>query len=142
MLPRDVFLDTAFALALANPKDLLHERAIYLADQLEAARIQLVTTRAILLEIGNSLAKVRYRTAGVQLLTSLETDPNVEVIALTDDLYTRAFQLYAQRLDKEWGLIDCVSFVVMHDRGLTVALTPDKHFQQAGFRALLHEDMP
>jgi len=45
MLPPSVFLDTAFALALANPQDLLHERAIQLADQLEAARTQLVTTR-------------------------------------------------------------------------------------------------
>ena len=45
MLPPSVCLDTAFALALANPQDLLHERAIQLADQLEAARTQLVTTR-------------------------------------------------------------------------------------------------
>jgi uncharacterized protein len=142
MLPRNIFLDTAFALALANPKDLLHERAIDLADQLEAARTQLVTTRAVLLEIGNSLAKVRYRVAGVQLLTSLETDPNVEIVPLTDDLYERAFQLYEQRPDKEWGLTDCVSFVIMQDRGLTVALTPDKHFQQAGYHALLREDTP
>jgi len=142
MLPPNVFLDTAFALALANPKDLLHERAIDLADQLEAARTQLVTTRAVLLEIGNSLAKVRYRVAGVQLLTSLETDPNVEIVPLTDDLYERALQLYEQRPDKEWGLTDCVSFVVVQDRGLTVALTPDKHFQQAGYRALLREDTP
>jgi predicted nucleic acid-binding protein len=27
----------------------------------------------------------------------------------------------------------------MQDRGLTDALTTDGHFQQAGFRALLHE---
>jgi predicted nucleic acid-binding protein len=142
MLPHNVFLDTAFALALANPKDLLHERAIDLADQLEAARTQLVTTRAVLLEIGNSLAKVRYRVAAVQLLTSLETDPNVEIVPLTDDLYDRAFQLYEQRPDKEWGLTDCVSFVVMQDRGLRVALTADKHFQQAGYRALLRDATP
>jgi predicted nucleic acid-binding protein len=107
---------------------------------LEAARTQLITTRAVLLEIANSLAKVRYRTAGVQLLTSLETDPNVEIIPLTDVLFDSAFHLHRQRHDKEWGLTDCVSFVVMHDRGLTVALTPDKHFQQAGYHALLRDD--
>jgi hypothetical protein len=142
MLPRNVFLDTAFPLALANPKDLLHERAIHLADQLEAARTHILTTRAVLLEIGNSLAKVHYRVVGVQLLTSLETDPNVEIVPLTDDLFNRAFQLYAQRPDKEWGLTDCVSFVIMQDRGVTVALTPDKHFQQAGYQALLRDDTP
>jgi len=42
--------------------------------------------------------------------------------------------------DKEWGMTDCISFIVMEDHGLTDALTADEHFQQAGFRALLRED--
>lgn len=142
MLPPEVFLDTAFALALANPKDLLHQRAIHLADQLEAERTRLVTTRAILLEIGNVLAKGRSRAAGAKLLASLEADPNVDLVPLTDDLYARALQLYIQRSDKEWGLTDCVSFIVVRDRGLTATLTSDRHFQQAGYRALLGDDMP
>jgi len=45
------------------------------------------------------------------------------------------------REDKEWGLTDCISFIVMEDHGLTDALTTDEHFEQAGFRALLREDM-
>jgi uncharacterized protein len=75
-----------------------------LADQIEAARTRLITTRAVLLEIGNSLAKLRYRSASVQLLASLESDPNVEIVPLTDDLYHRALPLYRMRPDKEWGL--------------------------------------
>lgn len=141
MMPPNVFLDTGFALALANPNDLLHERAVLLADQLEVAHTHLITTHAVLLEIGNSLAKLRYRAAGVQLLASLAADPTVEIVPLTDQLYDRAFQLYQQRPDKEWVLTDCVSFVVMQDRVLTAALTPDSHFQQAGYRALLRDDV-
>lgn len=45
--------------------------------------------------------------------------------------------MYRDRADKEWGLIDCMSFVVMNDQGLTDALTADSHFSQAGFRVLL-----
>ncbi|MDP7134637.1 MAG: PIN domain-containing protein, partial [Planctomycetota bacterium] len=45
-----------------------------------------------------------------------------------------------ERLDKGWSLTDCVSFVVMQERGLVDALTTDLHFQQAGFRALLLQD--
>ena len=41
------------------------------------------------------------------------------------------------RMDKEWGLTDCVSFVVMQERNLTQALTTDRHFSQAGFADLL-----
>ncbi|MFN8485049.1 MAG: type II toxin-antitoxin system VapC family toxin [Anaerolineae bacterium] len=139
MLPRNVFLDTAFALALANPHDMLHESATRLADELETAMTRLITTRAVLLEIGNALSKARYRAASVKLLTALENDPQIEIVPLTHDLYSRAFQLYRERPDKEWGLTDCISFVVMQDRDLTAALTPDKHFQQAGYQALLHD---
>ena len=64
---------------------------------------------------------------------------SVEIVPTSEELYQRAFQLYQSRADKEWGLTDCVSFVVMQDRGLSDALTTDKHFEQAGFRALLRE---
>jgi hypothetical protein len=78
----------------------------------------------------------------VQLLDSLETDPKVDIVPVSEPLYARALQLYCERPDKEWGLTDCVSFLVMRDRSLSEALTTDEHFQQAGFRALLREDVP
>ena len=101
-----------------------------------------MTTQAILLEIGNSLSKQKYRAAAIQLLDSLETDPSVEVVLLINSLYRSAFNLFKQREDKEWGLVDCISFIVMQDRGITDALTTDAHFQQAGFRALLRDQSP
>lgn len=45
--------------------------------------------------------------------------------------------LYRERSDKDWSLTDCISFVIMQQRGLSDALTADLHFVQAGFRALL-----
>ena len=97
----------------------------------------MITTHAVLLEIGNALAKQRYRVAAIELLDSLQEDPDVEIIPISADLYIRAFQLYRERPDKEWGLTDCISFVVMKDRGLMKALTTDEHFKQAGFQVLL-----
>ncbi|HWG43500.1 MAG TPA: PIN domain-containing protein [Gemmataceae bacterium] len=133
-------MDTSYALALSAPTDQFHGQAVRLADELEVTRARLVTTRAVLLEIGNALARQRYRPAAISLLQALEADPSVELLPLSDELYARAFQLYCSRLDKEWGLIDCASFVVMSERGMTKALTADEHFQQCGFRALLREE--
>lgn len=132
-----VFLDTSYAVALSARNDENHQRALELADQLEASGRHIGTTRAVLLEIGNTLAKVRHREAAVRLLNALDNDPNVEIVPASDDLYERALQMYSDRVDKEWGLIDCMSLVVMSDQGITDALTADKHFQQAGFHALL-----
>jgi uncharacterized protein len=135
----EVFLDTSFAIALSSVTDLSHLRAVKLADQIEINKTRLVTTQAILLEIGNALSKQRYRAAAIQLLESLETDSSIEVVLLTNSLYQSAFNLFKQRKDKEWGLVDCISFIVMQNREITDALTADIHFQQAGFRALLRE---
>jgi len=136
----EVFLDAAYVIALSVPKDSYHERAVLLADAMEAAKTRLVTTHAVMLEIGNALSKQRYRPAAVALLQSLEADPNVTIVLLSEDLYARAFRLYRERADKGWGLTDCVSFVVMQDRKISEVLTTDEHFQQAGFCALLLED--
>lgn len=133
----ELFLDTAYAIALSVETDAHHERAVELAEQLEAGQTKLITTRAVLLEIGNVLSRVRYREAAVQLLEALEHDPQVECVPLTEELYQQALELFRIRPDKEWGMIDCVSFVVMKQRGLSEALTTDEHFEQAGFRALL-----
>jgi uncharacterized protein len=137
----EAFLDTSFAIALTSVPDRNHGRAVELADQLEANQTRLVTTQAILLEIGNALSKRRYRLAAISLLESLDADPNVTIVPLTAALYATAFGLFKNRPDKEWGLVDCISFAVMQERRIIDALTADDHFRQAGFRALLSGEL-
>lgn len=31
------------------------------------------------------------------------------------ELYARGWELYSNRLDKDWGVSDCISFVIMQD---------------------------
>lgn len=76
-----VFLDTSYAVALSATTDQNHARTAELADELEKSGAHFITTRAILLEIGNALSKVRYRSAAIKLLTALENDPRVQIVA-------------------------------------------------------------
>jgi predicted nucleic acid-binding protein len=135
----EFFLDTSYAIALSVESDEHHQRAEELAEELLASQERIVTTRAVLLEVGNALSKQRYRKAAGDLLDALEHDPQVEIVSITEELYGHALALFCSRLDKEWGLIDCVSFIVMQQRGLIRALTTDEHFAQAGFRPLLRD---
>lgn len=57
---KEVFLDSAYAIALSAPNDQYHERALQLAEQLERDVTRLIITRAVLLEIENTLAKQKY----------------------------------------------------------------------------------
>jgi predicted nucleic acid-binding protein len=61
-------------------------------------------------------------------------------VPATTDLLDAGLALHAARPDKGWSLTDCVSFHVMHDRGLTRALAYDHHFAQAGFEPLLQRE--
>jgi predicted nucleic acid-binding protein len=135
----ELFLDASYAIALSAVNDPNHDKAVLCADELESHSTRLVTTRAVILEIGNALSKRRYRKAAAELIQSLEEDPRVEIMELTNVLYSAGLKLYRERPDKEWGITDCISFVVMTDRGLVAALTADDHFRQAGFRVLLKE---
>lgn len=133
----EFFVDTGFAIALASRRDQHHQRAVELAADVKANNVQLVTTQAVVLEIGNSLSKRNHRPAAVQLIESLRADPTVEIVPLDDGLFDESFALFCDRVDKEWSLTDCMSFVVMEARGISDALTPDEHFTQAGFNALM-----
>ncbi|MGI9036026.1 MAG: type II toxin-antitoxin system VapC family toxin [Pyrinomonadaceae bacterium] len=132
-----VFLDTSFSIATAVAKDQFHERAVNLANKIAADNTQIITTQPVILEIGNALSKLKYRRPAVGIIQRLDSDRNVSVISLNDELYAEGFKLFSSRSDKEWSLVDCISFVVMREREITAALTADEHFIQAGFRALL-----
>lgn len=132
-----LFLDTSYAVALVSPMDGHHARALELAVRIDREQIPLVTTKAVLLEIGNSLSRLRFRSTAIALLKALQEDADVEVVPLSEELYAEAWKIYRSHADKEWGLTDCLSFVVMRQRELRDALTTDRHFRQAGFKALL-----
>ena len=70
-------------------------------------------------------------------LTHSLTDPKVEIISQTPALFAAALTLYRERADKAWSLTDCMSFSIMKTRGIKSALAHDRHFEQAGFKALL-----
>ncbi len=98
---------------------------------------RLVVTEFVLTEIADGLSAVKFRREAAQIIYELQTSVFVEVVPAASELYSRGLQLYEQRQDKDWGLTDCILFVVMTDKNLTDALTSDEHFRQAGFNALL-----
>jgi predicted nucleic acid-binding protein len=124
-------------IALAISRDEHHLQALNIRTQIQSQNIQLITTLAVALEIGNALCGQKYRRTTASLLEALNNDKTIEVVSIRDELYRDGLQLYKDRIDKNWSLTDCISFLVMRERSLTDALTTDKHFEQAGFRALL-----
>jgi predicted nucleic acid-binding protein len=67
----------------------------------------------------------------------MRASPRVRIIPLDSRLLNRGLERMAARPGKDWSLTDCISFVVMENENITEALTADRHFEQAGFTALL-----
>lgn len=133
-----VFLDTVYVEALLNPRDQYHPQALELAQRLRAYA-EVWTTEAILIEVGNALSAID-RMSAVRFIQRSYRTANVHVNPVDTTLLGQAVRLYEARGDKEWGLTDCISFIVMQKRQITDVATADHHFRQAGFRALLLED--
>ncbi len=133
----EVFADTGYWIALLNERDNLHSKARELSTRFAGATI--VTTEMVLTEFLNHVSgggrQVR-RLAGETVLQWM-ADPNVEVVRQTSIQFQAALERYLTRLDQSWSVVDCASFIVMETRQIQEALAFDRHFEQAGFNALL-----
>jgi uncharacterized protein len=129
-----IFVDTWFFVALINKRDQYHQKALELSEEYE--NYPLITTDAVFLEVGNALSS-NYKNQAVELMEYFLESDDVKVIRLSPDLFDEALSLYKKHQDKSWGLVDCISFVVMRQNKVNQALTFDKHFIQAGFQALM-----
>lgn len=134
---KKIFADTSGWLALVVKSDFLHEKAIKMYQALLDKDCNFVTHGGVLLEIGNGLSGVNSRNIALKLKESFEKSLRIELVSLSDELIEEGWKLYAERPDKDWGIVDCISFIVMQRQHITEALTADKHFEQAGFSKLL-----
>ena len=114
-----LFLDTRYVVALVIERDQYHGQAVRLLEEVEREQARMVTTRAVIVEIGNFLSTAPYRTASIRFIEALEQEPATEILPLSERLFAQGFALYKARSDKGWSLTDCISFVVMRDRGIT-----------------------
>ena len=128
------FVDTFALIAWLNPRDCAHASVTAYLDRYSG---RLVTTEWVLVELADALSTPEARATVVAFLQAVRNDPQFEIVGYLPVVYQAGFDLFAARPDKAWSLTDCISFQVMRERGLTDALTADRHFEQAGFRAVL-----
>lgn len=129
-----MFVDTGYFLALLRKRDSLHDAAVKASGKYDGP---FVTTDLVLVEITNALSLPAYRASAVNFVEKIQSDPNTTVISFGPEGMSKAFAFYKERPDKEWGLVDCFSFVTMKENRIRIALTFDEHFRQAGFEAPL-----
>ena len=98
---------------------------------------RLLLRLSFLAEFANFLAESKARSQVAPFLEELRRDSRFEIVIVDGVLFWDGVEFYNDRADKEWGLIDCISFMLMDRRSIRDALSADHHFAQVGFRILL-----
>lgn len=131
------FADTSLFVAFLNERDRHHASAVRIFDH---HTDEIMTSQWVLTELGNYLAERPGRSVFPLFIEELKLDSRITIEPATDRWFEAGLQLYAQRSDKLWSLVDCISFAMMHEFEIVEAFTADHHFGQAGFRVLLQNE--
>ena len=134
---RVTFVDTLYLVALFNPRDQWHERAI--AASRLVAESKLITTEDVLVELLNFFSEYgeKARRGAVTQAEVVLGGANIEVAPQSHEAFMAGLTLYKARPDKGFSLTDCISMHAMRERGVSDILTHDNHFRQEGFTVLL-----
>jgi len=132
-----ILLDTGYFIALLEPRDQLHARALAWSRRLDESTL---VTEYVICETLNYFAATGRRRHACELVKQIRSDADCTFVAASPELFELGFGLYETRRDQAWSLTDCISFGIMNRDGLHRALAFDHHFQQAGFQALLRDD--
>lgn len=119
---KQYFADTGNYIALLNPGDELHEKAVRLVNKLQP--FHTVTTDLVLNETLTYFSRrgAEFRQLAHLLVQNEIASPAVEVIYTGRLHFQKGLELYRQRSDQRHSFTDCVSVVVMQDKGLREAL--------------------
>ena len=133
----EVFADAVYWFGRLNSEDPWHHPALRAEEALGDATI--VTTEGVLSEILALAARPRtaLRLEAAVFVRSLQQTPSVIIIPQTHELFQRGLDLYARRAASTLSLQDCISMIVMRDRGITDVLTADAEFRGFGFTLLM-----
>jgi predicted nucleic acid-binding protein len=132
-----VFADSQYWIAVVRPHDPWKHAAC--EARLRLGEVMLATTDEVLIEFLAALSKggPAMRRVAVEMVRAILDDPGVRVVPQTHDGFLAGLARFANRVDKQYSLTDCISMNVMEADGIDDVLTNDSHFEQEGFNVLL-----
>lgn len=127
-----LFMDASAWTAIVIRDDEHHRAAktVYQRSIREGSR--LLTTNWTLYE---ALSLVKAKVGHVQasaLWRLVISSPVTRLVRVTEDIEASAVDLFFAYRDKQWGVVDCASFIVMEHLLCFRALAFDRHFREAG----------
>ncbi len=128
------FLDTSYIIALEIKNEQSHQQVLQHWLTLAIYKPFLITTTYIFDEVVTFFNSRNLHNKAVEIGYRLLESRDIEVVEIDRNLFAQGWQYFQKHQDKSYSLTDCLSFFVMENRKISVALTLDNHFIQAGFQ--------
>lgn len=128
------FLDSGFLIALESSGDQNHRTAADYWSSHRGHPAVFVTTSFVLDEVLTWFNNRGHHAKAVQVGEWILQSRLVELVQIDEALLQEAWAYFRRHADKRYSFTDCVSFIVMRQRGISTALSFDHHFEQAGFQ--------
>ncbi len=130
-------IDTSALLALANPRDQYHDRAVATARRFIGLGGRWMGSVLILAELHGHLLRWRGPVVARQVLAAVRRDPAYVWHPVEPELIDQAVVEWLERFsDQHFSLTDAVTFALMRRERLDEAFAFDHDFQVAGFELL------
>jgi uncharacterized protein len=138
-MARETFIDTSGFFALVVKRDAMHARSLAWLNAANGSKKHAVTTDYVLDETATLLKVKGFGHLIRPWFDRVKQSEMIRIEWMDEARFNAASEFFFRHADHDYSFTDCTSFVVMRELGLVEALAKDKHFAEAGFRALLLE---
>ena len=132
---KQIFVDTSAYYALTDGRDGNHEAAARVIHQFIREGAELLTTNYVIAETHTLLLNRLGYSIALQVITELYRS-RTRIYRVKEAQERRALEIIRTYSDKEYSLVDAISFATMELFHLTQAFAFDHHFAQFGFSLL------
>ena len=131
-----IFIDASSYVAILNPYDSLHKKALELSTVVFRENNKLITSYAVLGEV-LTVGSMRYnRQASIDFVARIHKS-NTEIILEDKKILEKAFDIFRKIKNKDVGFVDCYSFAIIEHYKIEKVFSFDKAFAKYAKSAIL-----
>ncbi len=132
-----IFVDTSGFYALVVAQDDAHKKASEILTNAAKVKQSFVTTDYVLDETATLLHARGLSHLVPCIFNTVFNSQACSIVWMDQERFARTQAFFVKHIEHPWSFTDCASFIVMKEMKLSLALSKDKHFKQAGFTPLL-----
>ena len=129
-----VFIDTSALMAVLHKDDRYHARAKSAWHDLLLQEAQITCSNYILVET-IALLQSRFGLEAVRLFQR-DVIPVLDIVWVDEQIHLHAAGAMLVANRRQLSLVDCTSFEIMRQLGITSAFAFDPHFSEQGFEVI------